>query len=90
MFCTVIADTPLFRKILLLKVDVLVSQPAYLANPKTCIVGYLYRQNRRGIFKRYGFQTVQAFYKAFAAAQTDYAGCRDKADMWEERYGEKS
>ena len=43
-----------------------------------------------GIVKRYGFQTVQAFYKTFAASKTANADYRDKADKWEERYGEKS
>ena len=42
------------------------------------------------IVKRYGFQTVHDFYKAFATAKTAYADYRDKADKWEERYGEKA
>lgn len=40
-----------------------------------------------GIVKRYGFQTVHDFYKAFAAAKTAYDDYRDKSDKWEERYG---
>ncbi|MDE7312520.1 MAG: hypothetical protein K2N87_13015 [Eubacterium sp.] len=33
-----------------------------------------------GIVKRYGFQTVHDFYKAFAAAKTAYDDYRDKSD----------
>ena len=40
-----------------------------------------------GIVKRYGFQTVHDFYKAFATAKTAYDDYRDKSDKWEERYG---
>ena len=43
-----------------------------------------------GIVKRYEFQTVHDFYKAFVAARTAYADYRDKADKWEKRYGEKA
>jgi hypothetical protein len=50
VLCAVIADTPFYRKILFLKVDILPSQPAYFADSKTSIIGYLYWQNRRGIF----------------------------------------
>ena len=42
-----------------------------------------------GIVKRYGFQTVHDFYKAFATAKKAYDDYRDKAEKWEERYGEK-
>ena len=42
------------------------------------------------IVKRYGFQTVYDFYKAFAAAKTANSEYRDKAEKWEERYGEKA
>ena len=43
-----------------------------------------------GIVKRYGFQTVYDFYKAFAAAKTANSEYRDKAEKWEERYGVKA
>ena len=43
-----------------------------------------------GIVKRYGFQSVHDFYKAFATAKTANSDYRDKADRWEERYGEKA
>ena len=43
-----------------------------------------------GIVKRYGFQTVYDFYKAFAAAKTANSEYRNKAEKWEERYGEKA
>ena len=45
VLCAVIADASLYRKILFLKVDILPSQPAYFADPKTSIIGYLYWQN---------------------------------------------
>lgn len=35
-----------------------------------------------GIVKRYGFQTVHDFYKAFATAKKAYADYRDKADKY--------
>ncbi len=43
-----------------------------------------------GAVKRYGFQTVYDFYKAYAAAKRAYDDYRYKADKWEERYGEKA
>jgi len=43
-----------------------------------------------GIVKRYGFQTVHDFYKAFAASKTANADYRDKADNWEKIYGIKA
>ena len=43
-----------------------------------------------GIVKRYGFQTVHDFYKVFAVSKTANADYRDKADKWEEQYGEKA
>lgn len=43
-----------------------------------------------GIVKRYGFQTVHDFCKAFAAAKTAYADYQDKLNKWEEKYGEKA
>ena len=43
-----------------------------------------------GMVKRYGFQTVHDFYKAFAAAKTAYADYQDISDKWEEKYGEKA
>ncbi len=42
-----------------------------------------------GIVKRYGFQTVNDFYKVFAVSKTATVDYRDKSDKWEERYGEK-
>lgn len=43
-----------------------------------------------GIAKRYGFQTVHDFYKAYAAAKTAYAKYHAKADKWKELYGENA
>ena len=43
-----------------------------------------------GIAKRYGFQTVHDFYKVYATAKIAYAEYRDKADRWEELYGENA
>lgn len=43
-----------------------------------------------GIAKQYGFQTVHDFYKAYVVAKTAYADYRDKADKWEEKYGENT
>ena len=43
-----------------------------------------------GIAKRYGFQTVYDFYKAYVVAKTASADYRDKADKWEEKYGENT
>ena len=36
-----------------------------------------------GIAKRYGYQTVQDFYRAYHAAQNVYADYQDKAAKWE-------
>ena len=43
-----------------------------------------------GIVKRYGFDTVQQFYKAIKIARD--AMCRYQVDVarWEENYGEKT
>ncbi len=43
-----------------------------------------------GIAKRYGFKTVHAFYKTFAAAKTANDEYQTKADRWEELYGENA
>lgn len=43
-----------------------------------------------GIVKRYGFQTVHDFYKVYATTKIAYAEYRDKADRWEELYGENA
>ena len=43
-----------------------------------------------GIVKRYGFQTVHDFYKAFTAAKTANADYQNESDKWKERYGEKA
>ena len=43
-----------------------------------------------GIVKRYGFQTVHDFYKAFATAKSAYADYQDRADNWEKIYGIKA
>ena len=43
-----------------------------------------------GITKRYGYQTVQDFYRAYHAAKNTYADYQDKVSKWEETYGSKS
>ena len=43
-----------------------------------------------GIVKRYGFQNVHDFYKTFAVSKTANAEYRDKAEKWEEKYGENT
>ena len=43
-----------------------------------------------GIAKRYGYQTVQDFYRAYHAAKNAYADYQEKAAKWEETYGSKS
>ena len=43
-----------------------------------------------GIAKRYDYQTVQDFYRAYHAAQNAYADYQDKAAKWEKTYGSKS
>lgn len=43
-----------------------------------------------GIVKRYGFQSVHDFYKAFAVAKSAYADYRDRADNWKKIYGIKA
>ena len=43
-----------------------------------------------GIVKRYGFQNVHNFYKTFAVSKTANAEYRDKAERWEEKYGENT
>ena len=40
-----------------------------------------------GIAKRYGYQTVQDFYRAYHAAKNAYADYLEKAAKWEETYG---
>ncbi len=40
--------------------------------------------------KRYGFHTVHDFYKGYASSKEAYAEYRDKADKWEETYGENT
>ena len=42
-----------------------------------------------GIAKRYGYQTVQDFYRAYYTAKNAYADYQDKAAKWEETYGTK-
>ena len=42
-----------------------------------------------GIAKRYGYQTVQDFYRAYHAAKNAYADYQEKAAKWEETYGTK-
>lgn len=42
-----------------------------------------------GIAKRYGYQTVQDFYRAYHAAKNAYADDQEKATKWEETYGTK-
>ena len=42
-----------------------------------------------GIVKRYSYQTVQDFYRAYHVAKNAYADYQDKAAKWEETYGTK-
>ena len=42
-----------------------------------------------GIAKRYGYQTVQDFYRAYHTAKNAYADYQNKAAKWEETYGTK-
>ena len=42
-----------------------------------------------GIAKRYGYKTMQDFYRAYHAAKNDYADYQNKAAKWEETYGSK-
>ena len=42
-----------------------------------------------GIAKRYGYQTVQDFYRAYHTAKNAYADYQEKAAKWEEAYGTK-
>ena len=42
-----------------------------------------------GIAKRYGYQTVQDFYRAYHTAKNAYADYQEKAAKWEEIYGTK-
>lgn len=50
----------------------------------------LLKMGLSGIAKRYGFQTVHDFYKTFAVSKTANAEYWDKADRWEEKYGENT
>lgn len=43
-----------------------------------------------GIAKRYGYQTVQDFYRSYYAAKNAYADYQGKAAKWEETYGTKA
>ena len=43
-----------------------------------------------GIAKRYGYQNVQDFYRAYNAAKNTYAAYQDKVAKWEETYGTKA
>ncbi len=43
-----------------------------------------------GIARRYGYQTVQDFYRAYHTAKNAYADYQEKAAKWEENYGGKS
>lgn len=43
-----------------------------------------------GIAKRYGYQTVQDFYRAYHTAKNAYADYQEKAAKWEETYGTKT
>ena len=42
-----------------------------------------------GIAKRYGYQTVQNFYRAYHTAKNAYADYQEKVAKWEETYGTK-
>ena len=39
--------------------------------------------------KRYGYQTVQDFYRAYHTAKNAYIDYQDKVSKWEETYGTK-
>lgn len=41
------------------------------------------------IVKEYGYQNVEAFYKAFHKTETAYGDYQDRIKNWEQRYGEK-
>lgn len=43
-----------------------------------------------GIVKRYGFQNVHDFHKTLVVSNTANAEYRDKAERWEEKYGENT
>ena len=43
-----------------------------------------------GIAKRYGYQTVQDFYRVYHTAKNAYEGYQEKAAKWEETYGTKA
>lgn len=43
-----------------------------------------------GIAKRYGYQNVQDFYRAYNAAKNTYADYQNKVAKWEETYGTKA
>ena len=43
-----------------------------------------------GIAKRYGYQNVQEFYRAYHKAKNDYAAYQDKVTKWKETYGTKA
>ena len=43
-----------------------------------------------GIAKRYGYQTVQDFYRAYHTAKNAYADYQEKAAKWEETYETKA
>ena len=40
-----------------------------------------------GIAKRYGYQTVQDFYRAYHTAKNAYADYQEKISKWDETYG---
>ena len=42
-----------------------------------------------GIAKRYGYRTVQDFYRAYHAAKSAYADYQEKEAKWEGTYGTK-
>lgn len=50
----------------------------------------LLKSGLSGIVKRYGFHTVQDFYKAYHSAKSAYAEYCDKSDKWEKSYGENT
>ena len=43
-----------------------------------------------GIAKRYGYQTVQDFYRTYHTAKNAYADFQEKVAKWEENYGTKA
>ncbi len=50
----------------------------------------LLKEGLSGIVRRYGYQTVQDFYRAYHTAKNAYTDYQGKAAKWEETYGTKA